>query len=334
MKYVIIAALVAVLDFLVLALLAFSKKSCDGGADWMKALPSDAKICEINIPGSHDSAAHFIPLQLFARCQNLSFFDQLNSGVRFLDIRLKYDDAGFRLFHGFLDCKSGSAPFAKELRIEQVLKQCYDFLSANPSEAILFCIKEEGGNTGGSFYDRLFDKYISANPEKWFVENRIPTLGEVRGRLVLIRRFAVNNEAYTEKNSGLNFQLWSYQGHGQTSGGSFDMPLLNDGGSAGTVNLQDCYTIRPKKKWNEIIKPLLDSEPDSSRFNLNLFSTAYLCLPFLNAMSVNNCFKKYEMVSGRYYGIVLFDFLTSETAKAVFETNKALTDKNESSLTT
>ena len=59
--------------------------------DWMKNIPSDYLISNINLPGTHNSCAQFINFRLISKCQNKNIFDQLSMGIRFLDIRLKFD---------------------------------------------------------------------------------------------------------------------------------------------------------------------------------------------------------------------------------------------------
>ena len=54
----------------------------------MKNLSDNSKITEFSIPGTHDSGA-LLPIP-FAQTQKLSFANQLNNGIRFLDIRLRH----------------------------------------------------------------------------------------------------------------------------------------------------------------------------------------------------------------------------------------------------
>lgn len=54
---------------------------------WMKELNDDTKISKLAIPGTHNSAACHTALPS-VQCQGKSVTDQLNHGVRFLDIRV------------------------------------------------------------------------------------------------------------------------------------------------------------------------------------------------------------------------------------------------------
>ena len=66
--------------------------------NWMKNIPDEFLISEINLVGTHDSATQFIRFRHLSRCQNKNIFDQLTMGIRFLDIRLKFDGEKLNFF--------------------------------------------------------------------------------------------------------------------------------------------------------------------------------------------------------------------------------------------
>jgi hypothetical protein len=56
----------------------------------MKHLPDSVLLRSLVLPGTHDSNTNSLDtkfLKTFSRCQKLSVFEQLMSGVRYLDIR-------------------------------------------------------------------------------------------------------------------------------------------------------------------------------------------------------------------------------------------------------
>jgi 1-phosphatidylinositol phosphodiesterase len=65
-------------------------------------------------------------------------------------------------------------------------------------------VKEEydASNTTRSF-ESTFDSYVQKNPSKWDLGTNIPTLGDVRGKIRLLRRFS----AGTAK--GINATSWA-----------------------------------------------------------------------------------------------------------------------------
>lgn len=71
-------------------------------ADWMSALSDSLSLASLSIPGTHESCARFEPLAGSARCQTLSLSEQLEAGVRYLDIRCRRVDNSFSIYHGMV----------------------------------------------------------------------------------------------------------------------------------------------------------------------------------------------------------------------------------------
>lgn len=92
-------------------------------ATWMHDLYKDnpsAKLNQVVIPGSHDSATDMMNKQspyakfnklhrvsqdlvyMWAKCQHHSVYDQLMDGIRYLDLRLENHPTGWKTFHGLI----------------------------------------------------------------------------------------------------------------------------------------------------------------------------------------------------------------------------------------
>ena len=56
---------------------------------WLRGVPQDTPVTALSIPGTHNSCCNQGPLG-FAKTQNLDLADQLDAGVRFFDIRLTH----------------------------------------------------------------------------------------------------------------------------------------------------------------------------------------------------------------------------------------------------
>ena len=69
-------------------------------SNWMSAVPDDTLISELSIPGTHDTCALIDHPLGFARCQNRDLREQLYSGIRFIDIRVKRTMEGLKVYHG------------------------------------------------------------------------------------------------------------------------------------------------------------------------------------------------------------------------------------------
>jgi 1-phosphatidylinositol phosphodiesterase len=58
-------------------------------SSWMGDIPDNVLVTALSIPGTHDSGCIDGPMGL-AKTQNLDLAEQLDSGIRFLDIRLAH----------------------------------------------------------------------------------------------------------------------------------------------------------------------------------------------------------------------------------------------------
>ena len=75
----------------------------DVSSEWMKYVDDNTKLTELSIPGTHDSGARHSIGDVAGKCQDMSIADQLASGVRFLDIRLKLNNNKLVVVHDFVD---------------------------------------------------------------------------------------------------------------------------------------------------------------------------------------------------------------------------------------
>ncbi len=147
---------------------------------WMTALPDRLSLSEITIPGTHDSATRGAPR--IARCQDMTLLEQLRAGIRFLDIRCNVDGDGLSLYHG---------PVALGLSFESDVRDaCLGFIASYPAETVILLVSNESGRDGARF-EALIRRMIQEDPARWYLDDRTPSLGQARGRLVLIRRFPV-----------------------------------------------------------------------------------------------------------------------------------------------
>ena len=167
---------------------------------WMSGLPDSLSLALMSIPGTHNSPAHHRAMPS-VRCQAVSVRKQLDNGIRFLDIRLQpasatnLEDESLYLVHGAF-----SVTLIGYYHFRGLMDRVYAFLDQNPSETILISLKREGiGKASDNHLARILKRhYIDKNPTKWFIQPRIPKLGEARGKLVLLRRFNYDHEFATE----------------------------------------------------------------------------------------------------------------------------------------
>jgi 1-phosphatidylinositol phosphodiesterase len=194
-------------------------------SSWMRDIPDHARVTSLSIPGTHNSCSTGGILG-FSKTQNLDLSEQLNAGIRFLDIRLSHYQNNLFVHHDVVHMGKCYA---------DVLTVCSTFLTLYPSETILMSIKDEGrhdsvlgrfapsrvfGKSRGdpmnwtirsnSFEDAfkartweqvedpsLFYNLASPLPGDSLVNTNLTsktTLGEVRGKIILLRRFEAGQD--------------------------------------------------------------------------------------------------------------------------------------------
>lgn len=297
------------------------------GADWMANIDGNLKITQINMPGTHDSGTQKISLATYSQCQDKSIEEQLNMGIRFLDIRLEAEDSGkLYLVHGSTDCQSNSGG---KLYLEEVLTNCYQFLDAHPTETIVMSMKKDDGDQDDSVIQQyIHQNYIDKNSNYWYLQNGKPVLNDARGKIVLARRYYDKNN-YGDAKGGLNF-LWGDQGGNTVA----ETPWVRVAVTGLTgLWIQDRYEYSTGDKWTAVQQGL-DSPPDENNranvYFLNFLSAAPKksiigiespTSPKDNAKEINPKFLSYEMTQGKAYGWIIFDFATEELAKKVIASN-------------
>ncbi|WP_441249402.1 phosphatidylinositol-specific phospholipase C [Kitasatospora sp. McL0602] len=145
------------------------------GTDWLGALGADTYLSRLTVPGTHDTCSLYGgPI---TQTQTLSVPDQLAAGVRFFDIRCRAIDGVFAIHH---------SSFFQHIFFGDVLNQCQAFLAQHPQETVLMRVKQEYSTVSDQDFGTIFAGYAAARPGLFWTEDRIPRLGEVRGRVVVL----------------------------------------------------------------------------------------------------------------------------------------------------
>src|SRR5439155_23215825 len=101
---------------------------------------------------------------------------------RFVDIRCRHIGDAFAIHHGSI---------YQNMNFDDVLNACFSFLTSNPGECIIMSVKEEYDPSNNTrTFEQTFDAYTAKNPTHWYLGDAVPTLGSVRGKIVLLRRFS------------------------------------------------------------------------------------------------------------------------------------------------
>lgn len=272
------------------------------------------------MPGTHDSACCNIDFSFISKTQNLTVTQQLNIGVRYFDFRFKYKKSKFIANHSICYCRKKPGFWNEVLTADDIVSDCIEFLRNNPSETILFQLKEAQSYTGTDFYTEFFKRYVEPFENMWFVENRIPVMGEVRGRIVLLRVVSVDTDIFTDENCGIDFSDYPYVGTYNFDDWKMGEIRTLSGDVYSEMFVQDSYKSEGMHKWGTVTR-FLESSLSAEDLNICLTSCTRLRVPFVNAMQINKLIKCYDFSKGKTYGIVAVDFADSELCEKIINTN-------------
>ncbi|MFI9587138.1 phosphatidylinositol-specific phospholipase C [Streptomyces sp. NPDC052236] len=214
--------------------------------DWMAGAGDSTALARLTIPGTHNSGTRFGGL--WTECQNTTIADQLNSGIRFLDVRCRVTGDSFAIHHG--------ASY-QNLMFGDVLIACRDFLAAHPSETVLMRVKQEYSEDSDATFRRIFDLYLDGKGWRplFRIGAGLPTLGQARGKVVLLA-----------DNGGL-------PGVRYGDGNLFD--------------IQDDYMAEPGAKYPKIETHFRKAAQQPGKLYVNYVSTAALLPPRWNSDRLN-----------------------------------------------
>ena len=291
-KSIIISSVIAValISTSVVGFVVKQKSGSEKYANWMSKLDDNVSIRNINMPGSHDTMALYSIADLAGQCQSLSLHDQLNLGVRFLDIRLKEDHDKLKAVHGFIDQK---------VSFETITKTIEEFIEKNPSEFIIMSVKEEADPSNSEIsFENSLKSYL--DKDIYLKDTELPNkLGDVRGKVMLLSRY-----------EGSTIGVPAYDGWKDSV--SFTLP--ND------IYVQDTYQITSaEQKQDEIVK-CFNEVGHALKIN---FLSAYRTDTFPPSYAVSaaediNPWINEEINKYNDRNIVLYDFVTEENMDYFF----------------
>lgn len=179
---------------------------------WMRELRDDTLLSALSIPGTHNTPTCYVAAPS-VRCQAVSPREQLENGIRFFDIRVQPEHPNnpardeLILVHSAFSVSLTSTKYFRDL-----MHEVDEFLDQNPSETLIMSIKREGtGKSTDEQLSRILRDHYAHPDSRWYTEPRIPTLGEVRGKVVLIRRFNIEERLKHEHDGrgwGINADGW------------------------------------------------------------------------------------------------------------------------------
>jgi 1-phosphatidylinositol phosphodiesterase len=278
-----------------------------GLADWMSLVDDTTPITDMTIPGTHDSGAMYEPFSGTAKTQDLGITEQLNIGVRYLDIRLRHYQDSLVVHHGSI---------YQHLNFDDVLIEATAFLAEHPTETIFMQVSEEyEAYNNTRTFEETFVTY-ETNEEYadfWWTHSYLPELGDVRGKIVLLRRFSGS--------------FWTSGGISVTGWSDNDEFDLYDTRST-RIHIQDYYKVKSttnNNKWGVIYENLTNASTDTTESLFINFTSGYrsiIGIPNIPSVAddINDRLVDYfDGVSGVSSGILVSDFTSETLTKAALE---------------
>jgi 1-phosphatidylinositol phosphodiesterase len=171
--------------------------------NWMASLPDSMKLSYMSIPGTHDSMAHVGGDSVQTQSMDLS--TQLFAGVRMLDIRILFQFNTFDLSHGIIP-QPGN--------FDVVVQTVSAFLKTYPHETVLMRVKDEINGLGNTIsFESAFQGYYARYSDVFWhntAHETNPTLGELRGKVVVLQDFTATGSYglyYSSLNAQDNYNL-------------------------------------------------------------------------------------------------------------------------------
>ena len=223
---------------------AFNSLTNAGNPAWMAQVPDSTSLADLSIPGTHDTfgiEGGVLPW-MYETQQNEgisaeTLTAQLDAGIRAIDVRVAIVNNGtaFAIHH---------EDVYEDANFDDVLTKAQAFLQANPSETIVMDLHgecngdtTEGGigislpglcvddpnNATEAMREAIFQSYVTRYPGLFYTPSvtgsstaDMPTLGQVRGKIVL--------SIFT----GPEGEVYSGYGLTQTSTGNWGQYVEND----------------------------------------------------------------------------------------------------------
>lgn len=263
----------------------------------------DLRITELIIPGTHDSATSTC-YERYYRTQDLSIAEQLDCGVRFLDIRLRKEMV------------AAHREWVSDIRAEEIFEKCGEFLQKNPQEFVLMRIqnanerKDDFPEYGEALlskvqqYKSLFyawdhSQIVQDGNPKW------PTIAQAAGKIVPIEcappSMSINK---------INGELWAANWHDNSQ------ILLQDLWDGPTVE-EKCVAIKTLiEKGRDVHSDILLLNHISATNGELQYPDAYAA--YLNEYS-SRLWK--QLAKRSFRGVQIYDFINPSICQELLRLN-------------
>ncbi|KAK0155554.1 1-phosphatidylinositol phosphodiesterase [Merluccius polli] len=145
---------------------------------WMRAVKDSSPLSALTVPGTHDSMS--LAGGALAQHQAWSLDLQLRAGIRYLELRVVAVGNTLYVMQGITYQHS---------TLQEVLHTTLAFLSLYPSEAVLLQVLPELSKS--SQVNQMVQDLVAQEQRVW-VSSGMPTMREVRGKVVLVQKGSFN----------------------------------------------------------------------------------------------------------------------------------------------
>lgn len=264
-------------------------------ADWLAEYSDSVPICDLTIPGTHDSTTAPCP-QRYYKTQTLLLQEQLLAGVRFLDLRIRST------------LVAAHREWISDIKAQDILETIRNYLGEHPQEFLL--VRFQNANEKKDDFPQYCEqivKVIEANRDLFFLweeENQVAiselTLGQLRGKILALECAPQQYQA-----TQLADCIWAYPWH------EAEKILLQD--------LWDGPSLEDKKQ------AILQLSEDNSQgvLRLNHISATNGELGFPDAYAsvlnpwISDIYKNKESRCKQRPQVLICDYLTSELAQSL-----------------
>lgn len=147
LKYAVAIIVLLSLSFLLIGCNKKTEPSDDTYINWMKDLKDEIRLKDVVIPGSHDAGTQ--GMVIWAETQEHSVLTQLNSGVRYFDVRVAESGGELKIFHSII----------KGQKFDDVADMFVEFIEKNPTEFLIIDFQH--------FEDNVMKRVVEVIKEKW-----------------------------------------------------------------------------------------------------------------------------------------------------------------------
>ncbi|KAG4099663.1 PLC-like phosphodiesterase [Neocallimastix lanati (nom. inval.)] len=197
----------------------------------------------------------------FSKTQDWTIEEQLEHGIRYLDIRLgtnektsEEDINQLYVVHDIITCVDIKNDVARALKLSDVFDICINFLTKHDQETIIIAIKDDNIKSEKiqKSLGKIIEKATLLNQNKitdtklysdfFYKKDKIPLLQEVKGKIVVLSRKKI--QISDERNLGTLVEIPN-MGECRNYPHSSCCPRFNDL----DIRIQDNYNLDATEKW-------------------------------------------------------------------------------------